>query len=398
MLFLKGQETFETDTYLTQYNKKGLLKAWKKDCVILLTKMKGLKKMAEKIKRFIDCYIETETCNLRCHYCYIALQNRFRNKIVKFQHSKEEMRKALSQKRLGGPCMINFCAGGETLLSNEVLPVVKEFLEEGHYVTIVTNGTLTKRFEEMTSWPEELKNKLMIKFSFHYLEFKRLNILDKFLNNLILIKNNGISYSVEITPSDELSPYIDELKEWCMKNLGALCHSTIARDDRKPGIDILSEYSFDEYKKIWGQFDSDLFDYKSEIFYQPRKEYCYAGKWSFCLNLNSGVITQCYGAKELGNIFDNIDEPLPLEEIGYGCRLPHCFNGHAFLTLGNVPSLHSPTYAEVRNRVCTDGSEWLTPCMKSFIGSKLKESNKKAPLLKRLKAKQASKRKGKDTC
>ena len=51
---------------------------------------------------------------------------------------------------------MNFCAGGETLLSDEVLPVVHELLCEGHYVMIVTNGTLTKRFEEISNWSEEL--------------------------------------------------------------------------------------------------------------------------------------------------------------------------------------------------------------------------------------------------
>lgn len=354
--------------------------------------------MADKIKHYIECYIETETCNLRCHYCYIALQERFTNKIQKFSHSKEDIRRALSKERLGGPCLLNFCAGGETLLDEDALQVAKELLKEGHYINLVTNGTISKRFEEIASWPKELREHLMIKFSFHYLEFKRLNILDKFASNVSLMKKSGVSFTVEITPSDKLVPFIDEVKEWSIQNIGVFPHITIARDDRTENIDILSNYSYEEYKKIWGQFDSKLFNYKTEIFYQPRKEYCYAGRWSFCVNLNTGVMTQCYQAKELGNIFDNIDEPLPLEEIGYGCCLPHCFNGHAFLTLGNVPSLHSPTYAEVRNRVCADGSEWLTPCMKSFIGSKLKESNKKTPFLKRLKAKQASKRKGKDTC
>ena len=36
----------------------------------------------EKVVKFIDCYIETETCNLKCHYCYIALRNKFKNRII----------------------------------------------------------------------------------------------------------------------------------------------------------------------------------------------------------------------------------------------------------------------------------------------------------------------------
>ena len=97
------------------------------------------------LKRFIDCYIETETCNLRCHYCYITQKRRFNNKLVKFKHTPQEIRKALSKERLGGTCLFNLCAGGETLLVAEILDVVMELLAEGHYVMIVTNGVLTKR-------------------------------------------------------------------------------------------------------------------------------------------------------------------------------------------------------------------------------------------------------------
>lgn len=65
-----------------------------------------------RIEKFIDCYIETETCNLKCHYCYIAQQNKFKNHIIEFSHTPAEIREALSVKRLGGPCLLNLCAGG----------------------------------------------------------------------------------------------------------------------------------------------------------------------------------------------------------------------------------------------------------------------------------------------
>ena len=244
--------------------------------------------MADKIKRFIDCIIPTETCNLRCHYCYIAQKRKFNSKLASFSKSKEFIRKALSKERLGGPCLLNLCAGGETLLSDEVLPIVRELLEEGHYVMIVTNGTPTKRFKEVALWPKELLQQLFFKFSFHYLELVRLNLVNKFFANVQLMKDCGASFTVEITPSDELIEHIEDIKRICLENLGALCHVTIARDDRTDNIDILSKYSFEENKQIWGQFDSDLYKFKSSIFYQKRKEFCYAGEWSAYLNLETG--------------------------------------------------------------------------------------------------------------
>ena len=338
----------------------------------------------DKIKRFLDCYIPTETCNLRCHYCYIAQQRKFENVLASFSQSKETIRAALSKERLGGPCLMNFCAGGETLLSDELLPIVKELVAEGHYAMIVTNGTITKRFEEIAFWPEDLLQRLFIKFSFHYLEMKRLGWMERFFDNVNRMKQCGASFTVEITPSDELIPYIDEVKETCMQHLGALCHITVARDDRTAGIDVLSEHDFDTYKKIWGQFRSDLFSFKTSIFYQKREEFCYAGQWSAYINLQTGDMRQCYCGKVLGNLYQDVTKPLHFEPVGYGCTLAHCYNGHAYLTLGDIPELETPTYAQTRNRVCEDGSEWLSPAMKAFMSTKLPESNEEFPERKKL--------------
>lgn len=329
----------------------------------------------DKIKRYLDCYIPTETCNLRCHYCYIARLNRFNNKLARFRYPKETIRKALSKERLGGTCLLNMCAGGETLLSPEVLPIVRELLEEGHYLMIVTNGTIKKRFQEVAQWPGELLERLFFKFSFHYLEMKRLDQMDQFFENIALVKACGASFTVEITPSDELIPHIDDIRSLCAERLGAQCHITIARDDRTAGIDVLSKYPFEEYKKIWGQFDSPLFDFKSKIFYQKRKEFCYAGDWSGYLNLDTGDLRQCYCGKVIGNIYNDVDAAIPFEAIGYWCSEPHCYNGHSFLVLGDIPEMETPTYAQERDRICSDGSHWLQPKMAAFMSSKLSQSN-----------------------
>lgn len=329
----------------------------------------------DKLKRFIDCYIETETCNLRCHYCYITQKRKFNNKLIKFKHTPLEIRKALSKERLGGACLFNLCAGGETLLVEDLLDVVKELLKEGHYVMIVTNGTLTKRFEEISKFDSSLLKKLFFKFSFHYLELTKIGKLDIFFDNVNMMKDAGASFTIEITPSDELIPHIQDVKNICMDRLGALCHVTIARDDRTEGIEILSEHPFDGYKNIWGEFESELFDFKTSIFYKKRKEFCYAGDWSLYLNLNTGRLTQCYCGREIDNIYDNINESLKLEPIGTHCTLAHCYNGHAFLTLGTIPELDTPSYAEVRDRISTSGEHWLQPDMRDFMYQKLKDNN-----------------------
>mgnify|MGYP000361579968 CR=1 FL=1 len=49
---------------------------------------------------------------------------------------------------------------------------------------VVTNGTMTKRFDEIITWDKALLSHLFIKFSFHYLEMTRLNMLDIFIDNV----------------------------------------------------------------------------------------------------------------------------------------------------------------------------------------------------------------------
>lgn len=328
-----------------------------------------------KLKKFIDCNIATETCNLRCHYCYITQKRKFNNKLVQFNHSPSEIRKALSVDRMGGVCLINMCAGGETLLAWELLDVIKELLKEGHYVMVVTNGLLSERFEEISKFPSDLLKRLFFKFSFHWMELVRLNKMDVFFNNVNMMQGVGCSFTVELTTCDELIPHIEDIKKECMRRLGTLCHLTIARDVTDKSIRVLSKYEFKDYKLIWSSFKSDLFDFKSTIFYKKRREFCYAGDWTLYLDLMSGQLKQCYCGREIDNIYVNVDMPLRLEAVGTKCTLPHCYNGHAFLTLGAIPEFVSPTYADMRDRKSSDGKCWLQPDMKAFMSQKLVDNN-----------------------
>ena len=56
-----------------------------------------------------------------------------------------------------------------------------------------------------------------------------------------------------------------------MERVGALCHVTVARDEKKAEFPILTKYSREEYKKIWGSFHSDLFDFKNFCFSEKKE-------------------------------------------------------------------------------------------------------------------------------
>ena len=332
----------------------------------------------DKIKRYIEMYIPVETCNLRCHYCYITVHKKYSEGVPqKLKYSPHHVRAALSVERLGGVCLINMCALGETLLLPSITQYIKELLEEGHYISLVTNGTISKRFDEIVQLPKALLSHLFFKFSYHFLEFKEKHLFDMFFDNIRKVRDAGASFSLELTPSDEAIPFINEIKEVAVKNLGALPHITIARDESKriENLPKLTRLTDKEYYNTWEQFQSPLFSFKKEIFEQRRKEFCYAGDWSFWLHLGTGEMHQCYMSYYSFNIFDDIKKPIKFYAVGCHCQEPHCFNGHSFLTLGVIPTMKTPMLAQMRNRVCVDGSEWLQPQMKGFLSSKLVESN-----------------------
>ena len=328
-----------------------------------------------KMKRFIECFLPSTACNMKCEYCYITQNKERVVKPIDLSKCEKMIGKALSKERLGGVCMINICAAGETLMPKEVISILHDILAQGHYVMLFTNGTLTERFKACCEFPEEYRSHLFFKFSFHYLELKKQNKLDTYFSNIKMVQEAGISFTVEITPDDSYIPYIPEMIEISRKNLGTLPHVTVARDERYRGYPFLSKLPHEEFIKTWSVFESELFRFKDSIFGIKRHEFCYAGEWSIVVDLQTGEYKQCYRAKRLGNLYADVNAPLHLCAVGHHCPEGHCYNGHAFLGFGLIPELDTPDYADQRNRVCEDGKQWLSEPMECFMRCKLREAN-----------------------
>lgn len=159
-----------------------------------------------------------------------------------------------------------------------------------------------------------------------------------------------------------------------MKEFGALPHLTIARNDRTSKIEYLTNLTIEEYDKVWSRFGSEFWEFKKTIFMKKRKEFCYAGDWLLLIDLATGQAKHCYRSLNKQNIFENPDQPIKFKAIGK-CPEPHCYNGHALLTLGCIPHITDVGYGDIRNRKKASGGEWLQPELKAFFNSKLCESN-----------------------
>lgn len=328
----------------------------------------------DKVKKIILFSIPLSICNFRCHYCYLAQRPvHYQGIQPEMKYSPEEIARAFSKERVGGAAFMNFCANGETLLLTDLDKYVKALVEQGHYAEIVTNCTVTPMLDKILSFPPELLERITFKCSFHYQELKKKNLLDRFADNIKKIWAAGASANIEITPSDELIPLIDEVKEFSMKHFGALPHLTIARNDRTDGIEYLTKLSDKEYEKVWSQFGSTFWEFKRSIFGKKQTGYCYAGAWGYYVDLSTGVAQQCYCGIKIGDVVAHPEKPLPFKPIGH-CRIAHCYNGHALMTLGYIPN-YDTKYGDIRDREKTDGSHWLQPGLKQFFNTQLIESN-----------------------
>lgn len=338
-----------------------------------------------KIKYFLECALPISSCNFRCEYCYVTQNPCRKQEQVNLNNVSANVEKYLTKERLGGACMVNICSPGETLLNYNSVNIVKAFLKNGHYVMVVTNGTLSNKFDECCAFPKEYRERLFFKFSFHYLELKNKGLLETFFNNIKNVHAAGISFTVEITPDDSYIPYIEDIKQVCMNYLGVLCHVTVVRDARKENLPLMTKLTREEFINIWKDFDSTLFDFKESIFEIKRKEYCYAGKWSFIIHLDTGAYYQCYEALPLGNVYEDEDAPLNASAVGKCCPEGHCYNGHAFLGFGLIPQIKTPFYLEMRDRVNNKGEHWIKPIMAEAMSSKLFNRNKKDSLFTKIK-------------
>lgn len=330
-----------------------------------------------KIKRLINFGLPVSACNMRCSYCYVSQVGWDTKQLGQLDYSVEHIQRCLTVERLGGVCHINMCGSGETLLPDYTLELAEKFLENGHYVSIVTNGTLTNRIEQLCNFNEEYKSRLFVKFSLHYFELKRSKLLNKLFDNIRFVKKNNISFSIELGADDSYLPYIDEIKAICEKEVGSAPHV----------IELRRQYDLEEYARLtelpleqhiegFQKLNTSMFNFQQKHWGEKRTEFCYAGEWIIQLDAKSGWFVPCFiGGEHIQNIYENPDEPINFVAMGCNCPWKHCYSAHILLTSGTVPSLETPTYASFRDGTFLDGSSWLGPKVAEFFSSKLIESN-----------------------
>ncbi len=179
--------------------------------------------MKDKIVKMINGTIHTSGCTLNCDYCYLA-QSDHRNdrETYALRYPLETVLQACAKKRLGGTAFIQIIGDGETLLPKDAVPLICGLLKEGHYVQVVTNGTLQNRIHELVEMVEKdgLVSHLLLSFSLHFLELEKRNFLEIYAANINYVKEKGISFRISLVCGDEYLEAADRIHAFCKEKLG----------------------------------------------------------------------------------------------------------------------------------------------------------------------------------
>lgn len=336
----------------------------------------------EKIKRFVECLIPVTACNLKCSYCYVMQRNNRKNQMANLKYTPEQIGLAMNKKRWGGTCYFSICGSGETTMQKDIEYIAYNILKNGHYINITTNGTLKNRLEKILEINKKYINHMHFSFSFHYLELKKYNLIDVFFDNIRMVKEAGASILVQINLCDEYIPYLDDIKELCLKNVGALPQVAATRKEETGlrEIELMTKHSKEEYEQLGNSFNSPLFKFTMKNFNVKRKEFCYAGDWTGNLDLSTGILRRCYASYIYQDVFKNPKEKIRFLAIGNCCNSTFCMNSSHFMSLGVIPKIKTPTYSELRNK---SEAGWYKDNMNEFLSTKLCESNKEYGFLKK---------------
>lgn len=324
------------------------------------------------IKKFIGLSFPLGACNLKCSYCYIGTHG---GKVQDIVWNDEEIRKAFSKKRIGCS-LINICSNGETLIHERMPSIIRILLEEGHYVMVLTNGTLTNRINECLAMDKCLLERLFFKISFHYEECLRLNILQKLFDNIQKIKESPCSLTVEYITEDKTLENIEKFKKICIENLGTLPQLNMPRDERRYNLGVTSKSSWENYTEKWEkEISSEFFKYREQFFGRRYKDYCYTGARQLWIEMETGNSRQCYHTPVIQNFMKA--RKIIWQAVGHTCPEAHCYVAHSHISLGIVPFpknvVYKATYDEIRNRVCIDGTEWIKPIYKEAFQNGVEE-------------------------
>lgn len=326
----------------------------------------------KKIVKYIHAIQPGTECNLCCSYCYVQ-NSKEKGIAAKFKYPVEHIVKALSKERVGGTAFITYVGGGETLIPKESVPIIQGLLENGHVVNIVSNLAYSEGIDKIVSLPRELLDRTCFSVSLHYVELINKDLKQVFVDNINKLKKAQISFHMNMTIGEDYLPYLEEIKEFCLKEVGFLPIITFAVDSNNGWrrYPCFTDEIIENANKIFEQ--SSVVTYEGEFLPEYRNEFCYIGDWGFVLNIENGDVQACFQSPINQNIFKDLSKPIKYEALGTCCAT-YCAMGPAFQAFGFLPEFDNvfPTFAKLYKNIGFYGGDF-----DEYLNNKLSETNKK---------------------
>lgn len=302
--------------------------------------------MIEKVSRAITVYVNGNTCNLQCPYCYVKNSHPNENpEPMRLNYPLDQMIRAFNPERLGGIAEVTVIGSAETLLAKEVVPFVHGLLHYGHIVAVVSNATLSTRIDELLDCPKEDLKNLILKASFHYEELKKRELLSVYFQNIKKTIFSGASAFPFVVISPEYSKHLKEIGELITANLGIKAHCSPCNSINNE-FDLRFHSEFDPQpteelmQTIDCYFDTRL--YRECVRYKEvdvQNTFCYAGRWSLGIDMATGVTYKCHNFRmDSENFYKDVDKPYQWgEPIGMSCAIESCCLQYNFYSENLLP-------------------------------------------------------------
>lgn len=215
-----------------------------------------------------------------------------------------------------------------------------------HVVTVVTNGTLSKQVDKLIDIEESAVRNLIFKASLHYLELKKKSMLKIYFENIRKVIQKGGSAYPSLVIANEYLPYLEEISEICMEELGNTPHCTPCmvcgnQYDIQHTLAVYPEITESLYQRVNNLFDSNVF--KESVRFlniDVQEHYCYAGKWSWIVDMGTGQVSKCHYVAAGKNFFEDIEKKFESNNpVACSCGISSCALQYNFFSLGIIPDV-----------------------------------------------------------
>ncbi|MBN1796958.1 MAG: radical SAM protein [Spirochaetales bacterium] len=239
----------------------------------------------------LHCYLSLR-CNFNCDYCFIPTEVLRNDPLepIRTQRFLEVLHET-------GKTFNIIFSGGEPFIIPNLVEACAE-LTKKHYISIVTNLSLTKRIKDFVKAVDCKRVQYMV-CSFQAHELEKRNMVNTFMENYRLLKNAGFGIHAQIVAYPPVLKDLEKyLKLFHEKDLEVICAPFIGRYNNRsyPGA-----YSNAELKLIRCERQA------IKTSYNWKNKSCIAGYNNGLVNSKHDVLCCINIKNKIGNIYEKIN-------------------------------------------------------------------------------------------